>query len=242
MRKEGTPPGKLSEADLAKRGRELLLGGPSAMEGLEVLGENMEDSHRKQVILKPREGYLAYRQMLHYYAMKNLIDYMAATPGATLATMNRELAGTRERNWVNLGGQLAPEQDVQRLLGEIKAGTLKTWPEIHAAYDALWKDYPLAKRKHAFATLMDLLGVKSLTPQVWNANLDEVILDQEYVRDQVYVTRKKDYEDPFRRTTFRNADEMKSVVGTAEDNSFVKQVRQDTETFRVLVETVRKRG
>ena len=75
---------------------------------MEVLGENMENSRRKVVIRKVREGYHAYRQMLHYYAVKNLLDYMAANPAATLDSMAEQLAGPRERNWVNLGGQLVP--------------------------------------------------------------------------------------------------------------------------------------
>ncbi len=55
------------------------------------------------------------------------------------------------------------------------------------------------------ATLLDLLGAKKLTAELWNAALDEAVRIQEYIRDQVYLSRKKDYDDPFRQTTFRNA-------------------------------------
>jgi hypothetical protein len=65
---------------------------------------------------------------------------------------------------------------------------------------------------------------------------------QEYVCEQVYCSRKKDYDDPFRQTTYRNAAEMAAVVGTAEDNSFVKQVARETEAFKTLVESVKSRG
>ncbi len=82
----------------------------------------------------------------------------------------------------------------------------------------------------------------ALTPEIWKSALDEAIRDKEYVRDQVYVTREKDFENPFRKITFRHPEEMKAVMGTIGDNSFVKQVRKDTEEFRALVENVRKRG
>jgi hypothetical protein len=242
LRRDGQAPESESDDDLAAKGRRLLLSDKAELDGLEVLGEGMEDSSRKQVILKPREGYLAYRQMLRYYAMKNLLDYIAAAPDATFASMTGELAGAREKDWVNLGGQLVCEGDVRKLLDDIKSGRLKSWPDIHATYDSLWASYPLAKRRHAYATLLDLLGITKLTPEIWNSALDDAVRDQEYVRDQVYVTRKKDFDNPFRQMTFRNPEEMKAVMGTAEDNSFVKQVRQDTELFRELVESVRKRG
>lgn len=228
--------------ELAAKGRQLLLSTNGEANGLEVLGEGMEDSNRKQVIVKAREGYLAYRQMLRYYAMKNLITYMVEAPEANLSTMMGDLSGASEKEWVNLGGQLIGEADVRKLHDEIKSGELSSWTDIHAKYDGLWAAYPLAKQRHAYATLLDLCEVKTLTPQLWNSMLDEAIRDQEYVRDQVYATRKKDFENPFRKMTFRNDDEMKAVMGTAEDNSFVKQVRKETEAYKETVEKVRKRG
>jgi len=89
---------------------------------------------------------------------------------------------------------------------------------------------------------LDLLGTNTLAPALWNAALDEAVRIQEYVRDQVYATRKKDYDNPFRKITFRNAEEMKAVLGTAEENGFVKQVRQETEAFKQQVASVKARG
>ena len=65
---------------------------------------------------------------------------------------------------------------------------------------------------------------------------------QEYVRDQVYTTRKKDFENPFRQATYRNMDEMTAAIGTIEDNSFVKQVRGETEEFEKRIQQIKKRG
>lgn len=242
LRAKGRSDDSISAEQARAAGKELLGKPQDSTAELEVLGENMEDSDRPVVILKPYRAYQAYRQMLHYYAVKNLLDHMKANGDATRESMAKALGGTRERRWVNLGGQLAPEADVVGLLEDIKKGKLANWPAIHQRYAQMWQEYPRQKQAHALAVLLDLLGAKKLSQELWDAALDEGLRIQEYIRDQVYVSRKKDYEDPFRQSTFRNAAEMKAVVGTAEDNSFVKQVRKDTEAFAELVEAVRKRG
>jgi hypothetical protein len=85
------------------------------------------------------------------------------------------------------------------------------------------------------------LGTDCLTVNTWHAALDEAVRIQEYIRDQVFLTRDKDYRNRFRQTTFRNAAEMRAVVGTAEDNNFVKLVRRQAEDFCRLVQAVKTR-
>jgi hypothetical protein len=64
---------------------------------------------------------------------------------------------------------------------------------------------------------------------------------QEYVRDQVYISRKKDFDNPFRKATYRNMEEMTAAIGTIEDNGFVKQVRKETEDFRKAIDELKKK-
>jgi len=242
LRAKGDDPAGRTDDELAGLGRELLTGPAEKTVHLTVLGENMEDSRRDVVILKAREGYAAYGQMLHYYAVKNLLAYMEESPSATLASMSGELAGPREVRWVNLGGQLAPEPDVDTLRADIRSGKLPTWPDVHAAYDALWEGYTAQKRRHAYATLLLVLGADNLTPDLWQSALDGAVAVQEYICEQVYLSRKKDYDNPFRSTVFRSADEKEAVVGTADGNSFVKQTREETAAFAERVEAVKARG
>ena len=61
-------------------GRDLFSGKEEEINNLEVLGENMENTRRKVVILKPYKAYHAYRDILHYYAVKNLMAYMSSNP------------------------------------------------------------------------------------------------------------------------------------------------------------------
>jgi len=81
-----------------------------------------------------------------------------------------------------------------------------------------------------------------LTKADWKRALDKTVTIQKYVSDQVYNSRKKDFENPFRQTTFRNKEEMKAAFGTVDENSFIIQVRKETEEFELLTEEIKKRS
>lgn len=242
LRQEGKPADGLSEDEIARIGRDLLGGDGRPMTHMEVLGEKMEKSKRKVLLLKPWDGYQAYRQMLHYYAVKNLMAWMGANPSAGFAEMQSRLRGRRERHWANIGGQLIPAADVDRLRGDIGDGKLDSWDQIHQRYDQLWEKYPLEKQKHALATLCALYGAEDLTGPQWTDALNHAVSIQEIIRDRVYDSRKKDYDNPFRQATFRNTEEMLAAIGTIEENDFVKQVREETEQFKKTVRELIQRG
>ncbi len=242
LRAKGQNPDDKESGELDALGGELMEGPAEKVDALEILGENVEHSSRKTVVLKAHQGYHAYRQMLHYYAVKNLLAYMEENSDANFQAICERLGGQdRMTDWVNLGGQLIPAGDVEQLKTDIKDGKLDSWDDIHRRCDELHEKYTLAKRRHAFATLVDLIGLDTLTADVWNAALHEAIEIQKYIREQTYLTRKKDFENPFRQTTFADEAEMQAVIGTIEDNSFVKQVRSETEQFENLVVEVKKR-
>jgi hypothetical protein len=241
-RAQGLPLDAAREDDLKAAGARLLGAPQDATARLQILGDCVESSSRPVVILKAHAAYRAYRQMLHHYAMRNLLAFMQADPSATFNAMFRALEGPPVRQWVNLGGQLAPADDVDRLLADIESGQLSSWADVHARYDRLWQEYPRRKQAHALACLRLLLGTDAITPDLWRGALDEALRIQEHVRDQVHASRKKDYDDPFRQMIFRNAAEMTAVMGTAESASFVKQVRGETEAFARAVAAIKARG
>ncbi|NLW83858.1 MAG: DUF4954 family protein [Phycisphaerae bacterium] len=238
VRRAGQSVDGVDESALIQRGRDLLNGPEEAIAELEVLGERMEKSCRKAAICKPHKGYHAYGQMLLYYAVRNLLAYLENHPGADFAAMQNALAGPRQREWVNLGGQLVPTPQVDTLRADIGAGVLDSWEAIHHRYDELWQVYPLEKQKHAFAVLCELFGGQTLTGDQWREALKQSVEVQNYVCEQVYQSRKKDFDNPFRQATYRSLDEMTAAIGTVEDNDFVRQVRQDTETYKQQVETL----
>jgi hypothetical protein len=236
LRGSGTSFEGKTETELVQTGKELLSGPEKQAAKVDVLGEAMEKSDRRVVILKAYKGYCAYGDMMHYYAMKNLLQYLETNPNETFESMSKNLKGERQTRWVNLGGQLIPERDVDNLRADIGSGKLSSWEEIHQRYDALWQAYPLEKQKHAFAVWCALCETDRPAKQQWTDALLKAVTIQEFVRDQVYISRKKDYDNPFRFNTYRNEDEMTAAIGTVEDNGFIKQVRKETDAFITFVE------
>jgi hypothetical protein len=241
LRAKGESPEGKSEKTLADMGKKLLSGDGKAINGLEVLGEHMENKKRKTVIVKPYDAYHAYRNMLHYYAMKNMLAYMKDHPKTSFSSMSEELQGKRKSEWVNLGGQIMLQGDLDKLRADIGSGKLNTWKEIHKRYDSLWTKYSKDKLKHAYATLLFLLESNELTPGAWQQSLSKLIEIQNFVCEQVYITRKKDYDNPFRRATFRSEEEMIAALGTIEDNSFILQVRKETDDLKKAVKELSKK-
>jgi len=239
---EGQAAANVADDDLSARGREVLTGPADALAGLKVRADAVENTRRPTVVLKPREGYEAYGRMLVYYAVNNLLGWLEANPGAGFQQMADALAGPRETHWVNLGGQLMPRGDLDSLRERIRSGHLDSWQAIHAAYDSLWKQYPAQKQRHAFGTLRDLLGLETLTPEAWRQALDDAVAIQQEIADQVYATRKKDFDNPFQRMVYESDAELEAVLGTIEDNSFVAQTREDTERFTARVAAARDRA
>ena len=240
---KGQPLSGKTDEELRRIGRELLLKNKNQAASLEVRGERMEKSGRTVAIIKPVEGYEAYEDMIHYYAVKNLFDYLLAKPNDTYAHVCKTLMGKRVQAWTNMGGQLVPAADVDELRAEIGSGNLDTWEKVHKRYDILWENYPFEKQKHSFAALCDLLETPDgPTKEQWFSATDKAVAIQEYVRDQVYLSRKKDDDNPFRQATYRNLAEMTATVGVAADNGFIKHVEKETEAFKKIAEEIKSRG
>ena len=242
LRQKGIAVTEMNDDELAKLGRDLFSSNEEEVNKLEVLGENMENTKRKVLILKPFKAYHAYGEILHYYAARNLMEFMKSNPKATFSVLCTDLKSKRQKEWVNLGGQMMTKEDVDKLRSDIGSANLKTWKEIHERYNELWAKYRIDKQKHAFATLCELYAAGHLTLADWNSALDKTVKIQKYVCDEVYNSRKKDFDNPYRKTTFRNADEMKAAFGTLEENSFIVQVRKETEEFIKLAEEVKSRS
>ena len=178
-------------------------------EPIEVVAFGMEKGKRKVTVLKAAQGYKAYEEMLIYYAMNTLTD-----DGENNALPEAQLGeGERVREWVNLGGQLVPQADLDQLIGQIEKGEINSWDEIHERYDQWWAEYPELCRRHAYHTLCDLLMTRKIDEEQWQQLLQRYNTIRQYVADQVRITRQKDEENLFRQMTYRNDAELQAVLG-----------------------------
>jgi len=216
---------------LEEAGRKILTELPSRLNTIETSGESFENSRRKTVIIKPVEAYKAYGDMLVYYIAINLMQYVEKHPGWDCGSMHADLSGIRLTDWVNLGGQIMPSHSLDGLRKDINNGSLDAWAAIHNRYDQIWENYPLEKQRHAYSCLQEWAGIEKLTPSAWNNLMKKAMEVQQYMCDQVYESRKKDFDNPFRKATFRNNDELLATIGQVDDNPFIIQVRQETAAF-----------
>ncbi|MCL2139311.1 MAG: DUF4954 family protein [Treponema sp.] len=177
----------------------------------------LENSKREQVIIKPLRSLAAYRQMLHWYAVKTIAVFFdsisdLSTPdldfNSLCTLLDKEIPG----GWVNFGGQVVPEYRVDRLRKDIAEGKFNNWNEIHQVYAEWHNVYPLEKARHAYAVLKMLLGFRpdcaALIKEL-NAGIDAC----REIYSKICETKEKDRNNPFRNATFRNAAEMELVLG-----------------------------
>ncbi len=223
--------------ELREIGRDLMTK-PEVVGKLEILGENIENSRRKVVILKAYNAYHAYRDMIHYYAINTIINSIFNDNPVNLTKIKDEFNGLRRKVWINLGGQMMMKEDVDKLRDDINNNVINSWDEIHNRYNEIWARYPKDKMKHACLSLYFLMQTKDINDEMFCELLKKAIDIQNYICEQVYLSRKKDYDNKIRNSIFRNEDEKIAVVGVLDDNSFVKQIRKETEEFKSRIEKV----
>lgn len=235
LRTQGKNVDGQSDKALREVGKELLHGDRKIVDNLQVFGEDMEKGKRRVRILKVYNAYHAYGDMLTYYTVKNVIKFMQDHPQATFGSLSDMITGRRHKEWSNLGGQLMQTSDLDQLRDDIRRGRLDSWEAIHNRYDEIWERYDTDKIRHAYQSLCYLMETETLTDEMWRDVLKKAIDIQQYICDQVYESRKKDYDNQYRKNTYRNNEEMIAAIGPLEENSFILQVRKETEAFNAQI-------
>ena len=204
---------------------------------------HFENSKRGQVIIKPHEAIVSYRQMLLYYAVKTIAEYFDSQPELGFNDLCK-LLDTEERvkDWVNIGGQIVPSFRVDELRKNTGEGMYKNWDEIHSVYDCWDKQYPLDKSRHAWATLA-YLGEPKRTADAcaFKEDLAAGCEIRIWIEKQIYDSRAKDYQNSFKASTFRNKAELEKVLGKPEDNQFIRLVQKEGEAFKEMTKRVKAR-
>jgi len=223
-------------------GRDVLNDPASDIESREVLLEGVENSKRKVVLIKVRDGYHTYRRMIGYYAATQLKQYFDAHTFDDLATAYlsaRSPAPVREP-FENIGGQLIRRRDVDTLIDDIRTGRLNDWDAIHQRYHQLSQAYPSHKFEHALATLLEFhaLDRDALTPAVIRQVIVDSVATKQWISEEIRKTREKDYRNRFRRMVYADDQEMDAVVGRLDDNAFIRQQAAEYEQYRTAVQTI----
>ena len=230
-RRGGRDPKKVPAGELRAAGA-AMLEGDGDMSDIEVLGEAVERSRRPTVILKPRRAGAAYREMLLWYGARTVLEFAEAVPDPWEALLGLE--GPRESSWENVGGQLIPRSKLEALLARSRGGEIRDWGAMHAEYARLAAEYPVDRARHALACLALLYPGRGVEERLRAALADTAELSRR-VESAVLEGRRKDYENPFRRATYRSEAEMAAVIGLPEDNAFVRRTALEMDELRARI-------
>ncbi|MFC3197087.1 DUF4954 family protein [Parapedobacter deserti] len=224
--------------DWTRRGREILADNTIDLRGREILLDNVENSKRKVVLIKVREGYQAYRRMIEYYAATQLKWYFDRHSFAQLQAEHlSEGGGLKREEFENIGGQLIRKEDVGALMDDIRSGAINDWNAVHQRYHQLSDQYPARKFEHALASLLEIKGMNTsqLTQAFIRQLIEESVATKQWICTEIYKTRAKDYSNPYRRMVYENEQEMDAVVGRLEDNAFIRQQQAEYEQYNASV-------
>jgi len=223
-------------ADLHETGWRLLAENNEQVDQLRIYGEDMECSSTPIRILKAKEGWNAYRTMLNYYGLKSILAYLA--PGTEgLEAFDRDTP-SETGGWVNCGGQLVPEERLERLKAAICKGEITRWEEVHATYGIWNTQYPYDKARNAITILRSLWGKEHLQQKDWMLLREELARTRSYIEEQVFRTKEKDYQNPFRMVTYETTEERDAVLGSVNDNPFINESKEMTKAVLQEMEKV----
>jgi len=192
------------------------------------------------IISKPLRGYRVYREMVIYFAVKNIIEYFNIDVNdnmdAVITKINALLEKKVFKKWRNVGGQIISEDDLNELKNDVKEKKINSWGEIHKRYEALWKKYPENKTRFGLYALSEILDkdLKSLKRGDWFDIFNDANKTSKKITINSYDSRKKDYSDPFRKMNYDNEEEMLAVMGPVE-NDFLMDLKNREESFDKII-------
>ena len=186
-------------------------------------------------IFRPAYAYHQYRKIIKYFSAKTIIEYcdengIASVSPAVLAEIARHPLYT---GWLNAGGQIIPLEKIDELREKVKRGEIASWEKVHAFYDACAASYLADKTRYALYLLECIYGVpfERCSAEQYRNLVESVAA----VSDDMYAlsvsSREKDYTDYYRKMTYRNREEMDAVLGTIDDDDFLRMLKDDTEKF-----------
>ena len=220
---------------LAQLGKDLLEKDPQTVRSLHVLGTQMENSKREVLILKAVEAYQAYFEMVHYYCLKTLFDFADLNEIVGWELLQKRLSGGKIEPWSNVGGQLMPSSELDKLIEELENGSIQKWEQLHARYQTIHNQYDDHNASFAFATLLKLYNISEhdVSKKEWWTWIDKATNISHALAQRTMQSRKKDYVNLFRQNTYEHQQEMDAVLGNLDDNAFIKQMQEEAKAFEL---------
>ncbi len=228
----------LSQKEYIKKGKQLLESNDEIINELKIVADGVENSERKTVIIKAQQAYIIFKELVVYYGTLQCIEQLKENDFKNFTSLIRQFPSpSRRTQWLNVGGQLIPEAEVEKFRKHIRAGKVKSWDDVHAFYTAQGQAYDADKFEHAFTALLEVLDLpaSAFTPEVLKQILLQSVQTKTWLTEGIYESRAKDYHNPFRTMVFDNKEEMDKVWGKLEENSFIALQQKALKDFKKTV-------
>ena len=226
-----------TKKEAIKKGRSLLETNDRIVGELEIIAKGFENSERKVVLLKVQKAYDLFKTMIRFYGIQKLIQHITGNNSPVKKIIQSLPFSTKRNDWVNIGGQLIPTIEFDKFRKNINSGKIKSWDDVHDYYAFQSEKYDHTVFQHAFACLQEIeqFNTVEFKAEKLLELLNEGVKTMDWISQEIYASRKKDYENPFRKMAYENEKEMTQVMGSMEDNSFITIKKRETKEFKSAV-------
>jgi len=209
----------------------------------EIVVEGMENSSRKVVLVKAAEAIQIFKEQIVYYGISELIGFIERNRINSFEELVKRIGKFNRKEWVNMGGQLIPKPDVDELIKGIHNGKISDWSQVHDFYKDQGILYASQKLQHAMASLFEITGLtpSKFTKKVFRQLVQQAIATREWMVENIFESRAKDYQSEFRKMVYDSEKEMEKVIGKLKDNSFILQQQEELKAFKNRVEVIAKK-
>ena len=132
------------------------------------------------------------------------------------------------------------KEAVNKLKQQVKTGKIKNWQEVHDYYKSQGNLYESDKLSHAYTALLEILHItpRQFTPALLKELLQQFLVTRSWMCKGIYESRAKDYTNPFRQMVYESDEEMNTVIGRLEDNSFIQMKMAEVDHLKKQVKQI----
>ncbi len=203
--------------------------------------DGWENTNRTTEVLKVPESISLFKELIQYYGTLKIMEFFQRNKFASFEELKKNMAAKIQRTeWLNIGGQLMTKDAVNKFKQQVKTGKIKNWQEVHDFYKSQGSVYEADKLSHAYTALLEILHItpRQFTPTLLKELLQQFLVTRDWMCKGIYESRAKDYTNPFRQMVYESDEEMNTVIGRLEDNSFIQAKLAELDLLKKQVKQI----
>jgi len=206
---------------------------------LEVEGGFFENNKRPTLIIKALESYLVFKEVLQHYICTVFIEFIEKENITSFKQFTNALPKANLTEWQNMGGQMILKNEVDALKEKIKSNKITSWEAVHQFYQKSAAKYHKDKLQHALGCLQHVFEIREINKTIFKSLLDQSVITKKWMVKNIETSRQKDYSNEFRKMVYDNENEMKEVLGSIDENSFIKLQKKQLKLYIIQVEQIK---